>query len=49
MVVARVWERGKWEVTANEYEASFWGDGVFWNWIIVMATHLVNILPNRIL
>ena len=33
-------QRGEWGMTANEYGVSFWGDGMFWNWIVVMVAQL---------
>lgn len=24
-------------LTANKYRFSFWGDGMFWNWIVAMV------------
>ena len=38
--------RREWEVTANGYKVSFWGDEKFWNQRTVTVAHCVNVLNS---
>lgn len=35
---------GEWGVTADGHGVSFWGDGVLWDWTVVVVDDVVNVL-----